>query len=337
MRKLLVIAPSFAPAIGGVEKHLSKVLPIIGHQGYQIVVFARYSKNLPRYQNYNNIEVYRLPKEGPRSVQLIAWLLLHRRLWNDVDVVHSHDYFIPFLRKQIKSRWVHTFHGFESYPIREEAKKSRQYVKKVVDYSFAVGKFIEKWYGTPCDEIIWGASDMKPQRIGKAKKRYTYLFLGRLEDDTGISAYLNAFIDLAKADTSKRMLVVGDGSLRSAIQQAVKSHGLEKQVDLMGATKNPQEVFLQTKVALVSGYLAIIEAGRAGIPVVAVYENPLKKDYLEMHPAAKYMYVAGTHHELKASLSESVADKEGRSKKLQQWAKDQTWDILAAKYLTSYL
>lgn len=336
MRKLLIIAPSFLPNLGGVEKHLAEVLPVISKHDYKITMFVRFHKDIPEYQEYKGISVYRMPKEGLRSIRLKIWLNKNRRLWEDTDVVHSHDYYIPYLKKQLLCRWVHTFHGFESYPVQETARHSRQLVNQAVDYTFAVGKFIEKWYGTQCDEIIWGASSMKAKKAAQKDYKFTFIFLGRLEPDTGILSYLKGFMELVKKDSSSNLLIVGDGSLHHEIQQQISSHNLSDRVIMQGATKNPEKVFLQAKIALVSGYLAIIEAGRLQMPVVAVYENPLKKDYLKMHPAAAELYIAGSVKQLAKVLRESLEDKSGRAKKLQEWSKKQTWPHLATRYIESY-
>ena len=97
------------------------------------------------------------------------WLLKNKKIFNGA-VVHSHDYFPFNLRKILPNiRWVHTFHGYEGYPLHEEAIESRRRLHGLVEYSFCVGQFIEKWYGTKCDNILWGAADQVAIKNIKSK------------------------------------------------------------------------------------------------------------------------------------------------------------------------
>lgn len=76
--------------------------------------------------------------------------------------------------------------------------------------------------------------------------------------------------------------------------------------------------------AFVSRYLAILEALAAGVPVVAHYNNEIKKDYLKMAPFAKYINIFNDPNE--ANLTKT--DIKGG----QTWAKKQTWSKMADLY-----
>lgn len=337
MKKLLVIAPSFFPNIGGVEKHLASVLPLITDKGYKITVLVRYKPQLPKKQTIGKLNIYRLPKEGKKSLWLNTWLRLHRHLWMHSDVVHSHDYFIPFLRKRLQCKWIHTYHGFEAYPPPTVAVKSRQLLNNIVDYKFAVGRFIEKWYGTPCDEIIWGASDMRSSDKKRPHgKSVSYLFLGRLESDTGVLDYVDAFVRLAQHHNSLSLKIVGNGLLKDEIEHRLRKANLQGRYTIADATAKPETEYAKCDVALVSGYLAIIEAGRFKLPVVSTYNNPLKKDYLTMHPCAKGLYIAKKGSDLSRAMELALSDHERRADMLHAWSVRQTWNLIADKYISAY-
>ena len=200
--KIVFITSSYYPSFGGVEKHVQRVAEILASRGFTVKVFVRYKENYPTHQKINNVDIYRMPKKDGRP-NINLWYLKNKKYFKDATI-HSHDYFPFSLRRLVNSRWVHTFHGFEGYPVSKIAIASRKRVLANVDYSFCVGKFIEKWYGTKCDEVLWGAAD-KPKKYN-IKPKYDFVFFGRLEKDTGINTYLEAFKLLSNKNDSLKKI-----------------------------------------------------------------------------------------------------------------------------------
>lgn len=78
--------------------------------------------------------------------------------------------------------------------------------------------------------------------------------------------------------------------------------------------------------ALVSRYLAILEALAVGVPVLAHYNNAIKYDYLAMAPFAKLIHIFQDPKEVDLNFDPKLI-KQG-----QVWAKQQTWSKLAGLY-----
>jgi glycosyltransferase involved in cell wall biosynthesis len=328
--KIVFITSSYYPSLGGVEKHVQRVAEILASKGREVKVFVRYKENYPKYQKINNVEIYRMPKKDGRP-NINLWYLKNKKYFKDA-VIHSHDYFPSVIKKLLKNnRWVHTFHGYEGYPLNPAAIESRKRVASSVDYTFCVGKFIEKWYGTKCDEVIWGAAE-KPKKIKKPIK-YDFIFFGRFEEDTGFEKYVEAFKIIKSKVPNATMVAVGWGSKANwAIQYSMKNR---LGIVFKEPVKDVYPLISQSRVAFVSGYQAIIESSLMKRPIVAYYDTPIKKDYLKMHPMAVYLNIAKNAEEISINAL-SALESSKDLKTLFSWASKQNWESIENKYNKSY-
>ena len=122
------------------------------------------------------------------------------------------------------------------------------------------------------------------------------IFIGRDSPDTGIDEYRH----LAKK--------------------------LKITLDVFTNRPNAAELLPQYDIAFVSRYLAILEALAVGIPVLAHYNNAIKKDYLLMAPFARFIKTFNDHDKVELNFSQKqITDG-------QKWAKTQTWAKLADMY-----
>lgn len=136
------------------------------------------------------------------------------------------------------------------------------------------------------------------------------LFIGRLEKDLGLETYFKA-IDILKL----KIDFAGDGSLRSEAQKYGKVLGF---INIKKIIKNYDIIFA-------SSYLSILQALIFKKPVFAVYENPLKEDYLKMSPFKNYISIINNPKDIRINIKYS---QEGY-----QWAKNQTWQKVTDIYL----
>lgn len=328
--KIVFITSSYYPSIGGVEKHVQRVVEILSSRGYSVKVFVRYKENYPNYQKTNSVDIYRMPKKDSRP-NIILWYLKNKKYLKGA-VIHSHDYFPFSLRSLIKNRWVHTFHGYEGYPLDPLAIESRKRVAKSVDYTFCVGKFIEKWYGTRCDQIIWGAAE-KPNVIKKPIK-YDFIFFGRFEEDTGFEKYIEAFKVIKSKVPSATMVVVGWGSKASWARQYSQNNRLG--IIFKEPVKNVYLLLAQSRVAFVSGYQAIIESALMKKPIVAYYDTPIKKDYLGMHPMSRYLNISNRSSQIADKAILLLSSPGNKNTDMYNWANSQNWKSIVNRYEESY-
>ena len=85
-----------------------------------------------------------------------------------------------------------------------------------------------------------------------------------------------------------------------------------------------------------SRYLGILESLMSKKYVLSVYNNEIKKDYLEMAPFANFISVSKDSNEIKNELYKYLSDerlKEIKIKKGYEWVKNQTWEKMTDIYL----
>lgn len=141
--------------------------------------------------------------------------------------------------------------------------------------------------GFPVERIrtIYNAVDLRTsndtelsslrERLGIATSDIVLTQIGSLIFRKGQDLLLKAFANLVRQRPQCRLLLVGDGPERSAIEQSIRDLGLEQSVFLTGFVNNAASVFrFATDIAVspsrAEGFgLSIIEAGATGCPVVA--------------------------------------------------------------------
>jgi len=202
----------------------------------------------------------------------------------------------------------------------------------------AVGDFVPKWYGTPVDMITYGGVDVEnysqmPMQDTKLPLRIAYL--GRFEVDTGVFELVRAVqAYLATHKATVELHLFGHGSLMkqlSNLQQSELPIFISPPVvDITGILKTFPIIFA-------SGYLTILEALCARRIVFAYYNNPLREDYLRLHPAADSLFVCGSVEDVVTGLSKCIQDTNNafvRSEHGWDWAQKQSWENLAQKYVS---
>ena len=332
-----MIAPSFHPSIGGVETHVLRVSQCLSERGHDVTVLTHADD--PSDEQLGPLAIHRIPRT--------SWLAAWRASRSDIaaaDIVHCHDAY-SFLHFYLPSCWLPprrpvfaTFHGYESYPIPQEALRRRHFVRRRVRNAICMGEFICRHYDVSCSAVSYGGVDPVPEPP-PLPPNPSALFIGRLAEDTSIMLYLEALVAL-RQDHGRRLhlTVVGDGPLRPIAERYAEAQGLW--VKFLGTVPDPAPLFAEAQFAFVSGYLAIWQALAANRLVFAVYENDLKRDYLSGFPEAEHvMMVAGDPVELANQLSRHFVDPKASEEMRERGARlaaEHTWDRVADLYLDMY-
>ena len=120
---------------------------------------------------------------------------------------------------------------------------------------------------------------------------------------------------------------------KEAVENYIEAQRLP--VAIHGWTDKPTQVISKARYAFVSRYLTILEAMQTKRLVVAVYNNAIKKDYLNCHPMAQKMIIGRDPQEIANRL---VALKPETEKLMinqaYRWARGQTWEKLTNEYQT---
>lgn len=298
--KIVFLVRRFYPAIGGVEKHTLAVGEELIKLNHQVtVVTLKHKPNLENEKIYRGIKIVRLPDQQNK---FFLWknLWQQRRIIKTADIVHCHDVFwwyMPFLLVYPFKPVFSTFHGWEgAWPVPLKFRLARKIWESLSWGNICVGDYLTKWYGTKADYVTYGGLynftfDRKKNYLnGKVKRG---IFIGRLSEDNGIKEYLKAFKVLKKQGW--KFIFIGDGPYAKSAAKL----GL-----VTGFVSNLRPYLIQPSAIFAASYLTIWEALGYGRKVYTLYQNPLKKEYLEQFPAAPSIHISGSVQELLTQLNQ---------------------------------
>lgn len=343
-KRYAFICMTYPPQIGGVSKHIAKVHSALKETGINgdVIVIG----NRPKIENSDAIwiskkRLFGLPYIGWLYVSIKLFLILKQ---NKYTIWHFHDYkvfqifmIIPLLLLKHNKMFI-TFHGWEGKcPPDPKVIKIRQRIAQRMTDCMGVGAFINKWYGTTCKKIIYGGIDPNTtaNEVPVNNDLNRIVYIGRLAYDTGILPLIEALAVLKK-DFGKQMIltIYGGGPLKESIT------AVAEQNDLTIIIKEPVDdisiAFEKSTFVFASGYLTTLEAWAARRIVFAYYDNPLREDYLRMHPASPSLHIASTANEMAEVLLNCIKNPSqaiAKSGPGWAWAHTQTWQRVAQEYI----
>lgn len=285
----------------------------------------------------HDITVHRMPdfrESRLKKFFIWLWLLRNKTIIINSDIIHSHDVFfwyLPFRFIFFRKPVFTTFHGYEKYPIPFKNKMLRKLAEKLSRGNICVGEYLKKWYGTEPNYITYGGVDLKVKKrkvkSENINSKLNVLLIGRLEDDIGVPVYLSALRKLKERGIPFSFEAFGDGSLRNKVEQFGQVHGFIDDIS---------DSIFRADVILASSYLSILESLIQSKPVIAVYTNPLKKDYLYMTPFHQWVNIINIREDMNNIFEQIQINRHKKNKKSEyaaEWAETQTWENVAKIYL----
>ena len=355
---VLFLVRLFYPHVGGVEKHVFELSKRLVRDGQKVIIIA---EDLPKsHSDYSQsgdlstkimeelqgIEIYRIPlssdfQEGSAAEKrkkflIWAWLWRHQNLIASADIIHCHDVFfwyLPFRFLYPQKPVYITFHGFEGKcPPAKKAIFVRKISEKLSWGNICVGDFIKKWYGTNPNFVVYGGVTLegknKPNEKERKNNKTKIVFIGRLEKDTGILNYLEVLKFLKRKNIAFTFEAFGDGRLRNVTESFGKVYGF---------VQNLNDYIQTGDIFFTSSYLSLLELLTNKKFVIAMYDNPLKEDYLKMSPFAKWITIESSPQKVSKAIASFLKYPTTRAKVIEQgyeWARKQTWDNVVEKYIS---
>lgn len=325
---ILFLTRRFSPDIGGVEKHVLEIGKRLVQDGHKLYVFTQSQGKERELEKIRIIRIPQTPKGASEKIHIWKWLFTNRNLIKEADVVHAHDvyfWYFPFRFLFLFKKSFVTFHGYESYPIKKKAIIVRKLSELLANGNIVVGDFINKWYYTKPNFVIYGGVDL-PKNYTKPVNKNSAVFIGRLDYHTGILEYSKTVDLIKKMIPNFEFVVLGDGEYRRKLQKYKP----------LGFKKDPVDYINLYNFAFVSRYLSILESLASKRLVLALYDNPIKEDYLKMAPFAEFIIIEKTPEDLSKKVIyylKNEKETEGLINSGYEWVKKQTWENVVNVYL----
>jgi glycosyltransferase involved in cell wall biosynthesis len=227
-----------------------------------------------------------------------AWRLSRWLRRQKVDLVHAHQY-APFFYSSL-ARWtargipvLFTEHG-RDFPDFRRWKRvlANRFLLRRNDHVVAVGQHVRQALidneGLPPDriDVIYNGVDPKPfelppsernamrTKLGYSDKDFVIIQVARLNRLKDHATAIRAVAQLIESHRNARLLLVGDGEEREALEALVDSLGLRAAVHFLGSRSDvprllqAADLFLLTSIS--EGIpLTLVEAMLARVPIVA--------------------------------------------------------------------
>jgi glycosyltransferase involved in cell wall biosynthesis len=331
---ILLFSQSFSPNIGGVENHLNGLIPELQKAGHKITVITNNNKGYKNFETIDGIKIHRINYPEIKFLGLLKiWFEIFKKinLIKKADVIQIHDvfiYFLPFKLLFPQKKIITIFHGWETqFPIPRKNILYKQLAQKLSTDTISIGEYINKHYQLDPykNQLNYGAVNFPKKLDLKKKEKNSFLFLGRLEEDTGLKTFLKT-LDLIKKDKEIKITFCGDGSLR-------------RECEKYGTVKgfiNPQKELEKAEFCFVGGYLSMLEAFAYNCHVITSYQNQLKKDYWMDSIFSEYLIIDKNPKKLSEKIIETSKNKKENQKKINEardLAKEHNFEKLAKLYL----
>jgi phosphatidylinositol alpha-1,6-mannosyltransferase len=288
--RLLIVTPDFPPAPGGIQVVAHRLA--VGIEAFATEVVAPDSPGAERFDAAGDLRVHRVRGggwlRGGRNVLLNA-AALRRALGFRPDVTLSiHLVVSPAaaaIRRATGARTVQYFHA------EEIASKPAlaAFAAREADASIAVSAYTASLVAATGAQprhvsVISNGTDIPADATPQSADRPTILTIARIEERyKGHDVMVRALALTLANVPDAQWVVIGEGSLRPAIEQLARSYGVEGSISFLGAVSDEERNAWLRRADLLAmpsrlpagpfageGFgIVYLEAGAYGKPVVA--------------------------------------------------------------------
>ncbi len=292
--RVLHILPNFGP--GGAERMVTHLLLHMNRDRFEVAavsLFDRQGTDLETMLDQARTQVWYLGKHKGFDPRMF------RRLWEvfrkfQPDVVHTHRYvlryLLPLILVQRARVWVHTVHNVAEKEVDWVGKWIHRVAFRagVVPVAIAeeVARSLERVYGIKNPPLIPNgipvanfALGEEARKVWRAREGYgesavLLVSVARMSPQKDHFSLIQAFSIASSRNSQLRLLLVGDGSLRSELEAQVKALDLKDKVRFLGVRADVPEILAAADMFVLSSRwegnsLSVMEAMAAGKPVIA--------------------------------------------------------------------
>jgi len=278
----------FWPHIGGIEVLATKLLGGLRQRGYEITVVTRQDRaDFPKEAQYQGIQIYRYPFPWTAFSKgdLFQLLEVRKQIASlqralQPDLVHMNCFGPSFLfyhdtMNLHPAPLLATLHTMPQAVMPEKAFRQDGLLRKTLRTA--------SWISCVSSAVLAEARALVPEIAAYSSVVYNglevpsvtpaplpfhpprLLCLGRLAEEKGFDLAVKAFASLTDRFPNARLVIAGDGPLRSPLENQATELGLERSVEFVGWV-TPENV----SELLNAATIVIMPSHREGLPSVAL-------------------------------------------------------------------
>ena len=314
MMKIVQTPVRFYPFVGGVENYVYNLSKELVKKGHKVTVICANEPNTKRKETINGIDVKRLPYIGKIANTNITPTLPLELFKEDFDIIHTHlptpwsaDWSTIFAKLKSKPL-VLTYHndivskGLTSYIAKFYNLTSLKMVlelsdKIVITQSSYLNRspYLSK-YRDKIEVIPVGVDTEKFKPLNIQEYENTLFFLSILDkfhEYKGLEYLLKALKIVKDEIKNVKLIVGGEGDLKSYYQEIANSLGLENNVRFVGFIPDSKivEYYNRCSAFVLPSYssdqegfgIVLLEALACGKPVITTEIVGVSKDVQEFN------------------------------------------------------
>jgi glycosyltransferase involved in cell wall biosynthesis len=309
VRGIAIVSSVFYPSIGGAQRVALDTGRLLRDRGVDAFVVTRHYRGLARYEEVSGVPTYRVGNgDAGKALAAISfilgalWLLWRSRA--RYDVIHCHQMISPMtigLLARALTRRPLVVMPHRSGPIgdigvltlrrplsgRLRLLAVRRWGDAFVCISPAIAAEL-RGVGVP-EARLWPITNgVDTERLspldadGRARRRRELglppgplaVFSGRLVTEKGLDGLLSAWPMVIAALPDARLLLVGEGDQRGALESQARQQGVADQVHFHGASDDVGPILQAADLFVLPSHaeglpVALLEALACGLPAVA--------------------------------------------------------------------
>ncbi len=365
------------PAIstwGGVAEVVYNMSLSLNAKGHTVKVFTTSPTRKDIVQEHENITVFRYGKDLQVASTLLSLGLVRGPLRHDLDLVHGHlgtppgAYAASYYARRRKTPFVLTIHtpynntslsgasfpkrvslrlfmDFFCSPLLERADAITSVSSAVLGESPYYRDFASRTHlipnGVDLSRLPTGLTKEECRgSLGISNNELIVLFVGSLSPYKNPEILLKAFSGLDRTNRSPRLVMVGDGPLRSALEEQTKRSGVEGRVTLPGfVSEREKMLYYRAADMLVLPSLAeafplvLLEGAAFGLPLIVSDIDVFKAVVRDGHTGL--MFRSGSQEDLRqklAQLIENGPERETMGRNARTFAEEHDWKNILERY-----
>ena len=285
--KIIQVIPNLD--FGGAEIMCATLTTELRTKGHDVTLVYFYDKNTDVLKDLitkgiKTVCLYKRKGFDLRCVKRLKKVIKELR----PDVIHTHLYSLKYVILATlfsKVQIVHTIHNIAT---KETSKIDRLFLKhffknnKVI--AVALSKIVQKTivdeYGLPEEKvpIVLNGVDLskciKKSKYSLDDNTINIINVARFSEQKNHKRLIDAFSMLVNAGIRCKLILIGDGELKSEIEQYVMNKNISQHVSFLGHQKNPHIFLSEADVfVLSSNYegvpMTLLEAMGTGLPIIS--------------------------------------------------------------------
>ena len=367
-KRILILTTAYLPQVGGSELAIKNVTDRLPEFDFDLIT-SRFSSDVPLYEKIGNVNVYRVGNFLsrfsfllPKNFLPIAVFFKARRLiaqHGPYDLIHAYQASQAagggWLLKWAYPRIPFLVTVQEGKILTSQSMLTRffrYFIFKKADHATVISNYLAKYVASQNKNlpvtIIPNGVDLNKFPDSSFQfpvKDKTVITVSRLVEKNGVKDLIEAIAVVAKKIPDVRLMVIGDGDLKTDLIKRSESLGMENNVSFLGEIDNnllphylaKAMVFVRPSLSEGLG-ISFLEAMAAGVPIIGTPVGGII-DFLEDGETGLFCKVKDTQ-DIGEKIIRILSDKELHDKLANQGRelvrREYDWDIIVQKFRDIY-